>query len=541
MNMKFDSVKTDSNNSIIDLFKHYVSSGYYEISKKLANDLLRDNNKNINFLLNYLELNVALNEYEKAIECVDLLSAANYSPIACNLCFELINFRLKKIDSVEKAVKCADAMLTAGMLAEAEQVLLHAIELDSENLKTKTKLAKFYLDTGNMELSVTLAKEVIQSDKSNSRALSILGNALRLQGHEQEAYKTHQQALKFDPECYESLLDVAAFEVSQAKSDHEFKQSINSSNQCLFVHMKSHYKFEQLDASYFKIKHDNEQARYLMSEFGIKGVEKFISITDTILDRLACVEPGFELKVSNAEMSIITEYHRTSHFNDQYVDFGECLNWNLDWKSIANEYINSSPSMVVIDNFLNENALNYLRKFCYESKVWHKSYRHAYLGAFVDKGFISKVHLKIADELKILLSDIIQQDRLEQLWAFKYDSFLGKGINVHADFARTNLNFWITPDDYHLNKGRGGLIVYSEPAPKNWDYFDYNSNSEKIYNYLSLHNSSSVTVPYKANRAVLFDSTLFHETDEIQFEDSYLGRRINMTYLFGLQLKIING
>jgi hypothetical protein len=169
--------------------------------------------------------------------------------------------------------------------------------------------------------------------------------------------------------------------------------------------------------------------------------------------------------------------------------------------------------------------------------VWHKTYQHAYLGAFVDKGFISKVHLKISEELKIHLSDVIQQDRLEQLWAFKYDSILGKGINIHADFARINLNFWITPDEYHLNKQNGGLIVYTEPAPRDWNYFDYNINSEKIYEYLGRHNSKSVTVPYKANRAVLFDSTLFHETDEIKFEDSYLGRRVNMTYLFGTQLK----
>ena len=27
---------------------------------------------------------------------------------------------------------------------------------------------------------------------------------------------------------------------------------------------------------------------------------------------------------------------------------------------------------------------------------------------------------------------------LGQLWTFKYDSFLGKGINVHVDFARVN-------------------------------------------------------------------------------------------------------
>ena len=40
-------------------------------------------------------------------------------------------------------------------------------------------------------------------------------------------------------------------------------------------------------------------------------------------------------------------------------------------------------------------------------------------------------------------------------------------------------------------------------------------------------------VNYKFNRAVLFDSEYFHETDKINFKDGYETRRINITYLFG--------
>jgi hypothetical protein len=42
-----------------------------------------------------------------------------------------------------------------------------------------------------------------------------------------------------------------------------------------------------------------------------------------------------------------------------------------------------------------------------------------------------------------------------------------------------------------------------------------------------------VVIPYRANRAVIFDSDLFHETDTIEFEEGYLNRRINVTMLFG--------
>jgi hypothetical protein len=119
-------------------------------------------------------------------------------------------------------------------------------------------------------------------------------------------------------------------------------------------------------------------------------------------------------------------------------------------------------------------------------------------------------------------------------WGFKYDSTLGKGINIHADSAIHNLNFWITPDEYNNDKNSGGLKVYDVPAPDNWTFKDYNASTRKIiYDFLKKNKGKCINVPYKYNRAVLFNSAYFHETDEIDFKDEYVGRRINNTYLFG--------
>ena len=41
-------------------------------------------------------------------------------------------------------------------------------------------------------------------------------------------------------------------------------------------------------------------------------------------------------------------------------------------------------------------------------------------------------------------------------------------------------------------------------------------------------------MPYKRNRAVIFDSSLLHETDRFRFKRGYRHRRINLTLLFGL-------
>ena len=45
--------------------------------------------------------------------------------------------------------------------------------------------------------------------------------------------------------------------------------------------------------------------------------------------------------------------------------------------------------------------------------------------------------------------------------------------------------------------------------------------------------NGSADVPYKANRMVLFDSDLLHETAPLRFKKGYKNRRINVTLLFG--------
>ncbi len=114
---------------------------------------------------------------------------------------------------------------------------------------------------------------------------------------------------------------------------------------------------------------------------------------------------------------------------------------------------------------------------------------------------------------------------------------MGQGINVHADFARVNLNFWLTPDEANLDPSTGGIVVYDVPAPASWTYQDYNQNEDKIFAFLKKNAAGSQRIPHKCNRAVLFNSNLFHATDTFQFKSGYQNRRINVTYLFGRGLQ----
>jgi hypothetical protein len=199
---------------------------------------------------------------------------------------------------------------------------------------------------------------------------------------------------------------------------------------------------------------------------------------------------------------------------------------------IAAQWQSAKPQIAVIDNLLTPEALDGLRRFCLEAPIWRSSYKNGYLGAFPESGFACPLLGQIADELRKAFPAIFGGHPLHYMWGFKYDSQL-TGINIHADEAAVNVNFWLTPDDANLDRESGGLVIWDVAAPLEWDFVKFNSDSEAIRDFLTRGSAKPIRVPYRANRAVIFDSDLFHETDALHFEDSYLNRRINVTMLYG--------
>ena len=191
-----------------------------------------------------------------------------------------------------------------------------------------------------------------------------------------------------------------------------------------------------------------------------------------------------------------------------------------------------SPQIVVIDDFLEAPALEKLRRFCRDSTIWKKPFHNRYLGALPEHGFSCPLLAQIAEELRANFPAILGEHGLQLLWGFKYDSQL-PGVGLHADRAAVNVNFWITPDDANRDPGSGGMIIWDASAPLDWDYTRYNGDEEKARTFLAAQGAVAMTVPYRANRAVIFDSDLFHETDRIEFADNYPSRRVSITLLFG--------
>ncbi len=203
-----------------------------------------------------------------------------------------------------------------------------------------------------------------------------------------------------------------------------------------------------------------------------------------------------------------------------------------DYRKLEQQYHDSRPCVVVIDNFLSPAALAALRRFSEEAVVWKVNYERGYVGALLGQGYGSPVLLAIADQLKQALPNVIGGYPLLQAWAFKYDQRM-QGINMHADFAKINVNFWITADAACADNTSGGLVIYDVPAPSSWTFADYNTDQAKMQAFLKAHGAKSMRVPYRENRCVLFDSSLIHITDELHFKPGYENRRVNVTLLYG--------
>jgi hypothetical protein len=215
---------------------------------------------------------------------------------------------------------------------------------------------------------------------------------------------------------------------------------------------------------------------------------------------------------------------------------GNAFNPNHDLSSIEDSYVNTTPSIIIIDDFLDKSALQKLRDYCLEFPFWHSVYERGYYGAFRDKGFNPPVLGQLSLELMKSFPRIFNtpnKRRLNQAWAFQYESEC-PGIDIHADFAAVNCNFWITPTEANANSETGGMYLWNIGAPADWDFTRYNGESkQEIVDFLKESEAKSIYVPYKYNRAVLFDSNLFHRTADVNFKPGYANRRINVTMLFG--------
>ena len=377
-------------------------------------------------------------------------------------------------------------------------------------------------------------------DPAHAVAHANLGNALKRLGREDEAVASLEHALELKPEnaTYQAnlgMVHVARGDAAAALACFGRAAALRHGPPLApDVLTQRGEERPAVPVAPFKLQHDAEQIRRLCGAGRIdESFGKLADAYEKILAALPADAPPEEPVALEGPdwRRIAAAYNRPLHLPEAPAAAGAAVNPGLDAAAIEGAYRESAPNLVVVDDFLTPDALERLWRFCLDATVWYQVKR-GYLGAYLVDGFGTALALQIADELRARLPGIFGPHRLEQLWAYKYDSRL-QGIATHADFAAVNVNFWVTPDEANRDPASGGLVIHKAHAPSDWAFRTYNADSARMAEFLAEAGDEPVTVPYRQNRVVIFDSDLFHRTDDLDFRPGYENRRINVTMLFG--------
>jgi hypothetical protein len=285
-----------------------------------------------------------------------------------------------------------------------------------------------------------------------------------------------------------------------------------------------------------KLAHDIEQLEWLAAQGeAIAGSSELLAAYTRALARFEGQPGEYRLALAAAADPLIERcYGRLLHLAEG-ARVGHALSPAWSGEQVEALYLNQAPGIVVIDQFLTPEALRGLRHFCLASTIWNANrYGYGRLGAFVRDGFTCPLLFQIAEELRARLPRVLDAGLpLKQLWGFKNAATMPPDAAIHADFAAVNVNFWITPTEANADPDTGGMTIFTMDAPPEWDFDMYNAQSDLIHDFLRRNLARRLRVPYRGNRAILFNSDLFHGTEKVDFHPGYENRRVNVTFLYG--------
>ena len=513
------------NDDKLELKKTYTfavenqQKGNLEIAENSYLNILKQIPNHMNTRTNLGGLYLQMHKYEKASSTLKAVLKIEPFNIHANSNLGLV---YSELSEYLKAIACHKKV----------------IDVDSNHADTHNNLGRNYKQLGQYDLAKKHINKAIKINPNHANAYNNLGTLLKTLGENEKAIIALSKALQINPNFLQAQLNLSNLYLNKKKN---FKKATEESYKALKLNLNLSHKISNpygKNIQLFRLKHDYEQSAYLKKiNYPVEGLNDFYALSKEILSRKENLEnennSNKEIFLKDDEVKLLMPFNKTVIIYNTPTLVGSALNPEKDWKKVENDYLKSKNEIMYIDKFLSDEAIKELRNFSLISKVWIHQYNNKYLGAFSDSGFISPLHFQIGTELQKKLPNLFGKYEIEKFWGFKYDTTLGQGIGIHADFAFLNLNFWITPDEFNNDKTNGGLKVYDAPAPNDWTFDRYNGNASEIYNFLKERNAKCEVVPYKFNRAVLFNSAYFHETDKIDFKKGYESRRINITYLFG--------
>ena len=446
-------------------------------------------------------------------------------------------------------IRCnhAFALRASGRLDEAAREAGEAARLDPRLVPAHAVLGTALVDLGRPEAALAPLTRALELAPGLGRVHFALGQAYRALGRDEEASRHFEAALTADPSRDEIWTLLGWLHVDARRYDeavrwfHDGLVDKRASRWWPVAGGAPVRAAAPVPVTVAKLAHDVEQLGYLLDRglvpADVAGVRDASRTLAGSLEKTHGVDAVASL--SPAELGPLADcYARVVHWRETPAQDGPVLG-DFDRVAVEARYA-VPPGVCWVDGLLSLNALEALRRFCLDSTIWNDvshnyrqgGTRRSYLGTYAHDGFCCPLLFQVAEELTRALPSIFKDHRLRQMWAYKYETDL-EGIDIHGDNAAVNVNFWLTPDEANLNPDSGGLVVWPIEAPAEWDFDDYNKDGARIRGFLDSSGVAPVNVPYRQNRAVIFNSDLFHATAPLKFKPGYENRRINVTMLFG--------
>lgn len=499
-------------------------------------------------------LGVALQErFEQAERAATLDKALRINPNYVASLEDTRNVERDRADDLLEAISCyrraaaaegghpeihnnlGVALQQSGDFEASAECYRAAIAIAPSFFEAHNNLGKVLQEWGEREEAIECYRKVIELVPDHAEAHCLLGGLLIDFGRFEEAEEEILQSIRLDPDSdqaypelgvafagmgrFEEAEEVILYAVEQARSPE--RPAVRDDDTLSTVNET-------------KLRHDIEQFSYLraagMDHPSFAAViPEYERVIEALGERAYARMDRIAPPVSDL---FARTYNRLLYVTPAPVLSGPALNPALDGAAVEEAFYKRAPRLVTMDGFLSDEALDGLRRYCLESTVWFNVADAGDVGATMTNGFACPLLFRIAREARTLFPNVLGAHQFASCWAYKYYGRYS-GVDMHADEGAVSINFWITPDEANLDEANGGLVFWNKRAPM--DYF----RKSRIDKNLLLHeladapDSEPIRVPYRCNRAALFDSRLAHRTDDLHFRDGYENRRINVTLVFG--------
>lgn len=434
---------------------------------------------------------------------------------------------------IDDLLRAAADHQAAGLFDAAEESYRSAIAQAPDHPGAQHNLGVLVARRGDAAAALEIFDRLLAGQPGYASAHFNRGNALQALGRTEAAIGAFRAAAMYEPDHYDAHRALGFLWLAVGDRDRALDHFARTYDMRRGDDRTGIANLSLRTANRAKLQHDAGLFRHLPPRVRDGGrFELLARIYESVAAELPDTDTAVELSPAQLE-TLGPDYNTPVHLVDAPELPGGALNPGLDTARIVRSYRETAPGVAWFDDLLTPKALALLQRFLCESTVWH-DFTHigGFVATYLEDGLASPLVLQIADEFRARLPDLLGSLPVSQAWAFK--GLRGnQPIDIHADDAAISLNFWITPDSANQNPVSGGLTVYREAPPADWPIVDYAADRARIAEFLDRHGDSALRVPYRENRAVLFDSRLFHGTDAPDFAGGYENHRINITILFG--------